>query len=287
MERKETLQRMSTYCIADIHGCYDEFMELLAHIQFDNTKDTLYVLGDAIDRGDRPIDCLEYIRKTPNVHYIMGNHDKMMLDYLDGTDFNWLNNGHTNTLTQLNALNPRKRETLLRFVRSRPYYRFVSLNGKKFMLLHAGMDTIAPMTEQSKRDLLWRRREFYRAPAIASHIFVFGHTPTPHIRYGNDCSIWYDDYHNDKIGIDCGCVGGGALAALRLDDGQAFYVKAKRGKYVDTFFITPGPAPESFWKAKRPKRVQRIPSEPGEYLFPGRLSARGARRVNCLMINRL
>ncbi len=69
-----------TYCISDIHGCYAEFMELLEQIKFDPEADTLYILGDAMDRGPRPIDCLEYIRKTPNIHYILGNHDVMMLE---------------------------------------------------------------------------------------------------------------------------------------------------------------------------------------------------------------
>ena len=257
---KGTRQRMSTYCISDIHGCYDEFMELLAQIQFDRDSDTLYVLGDAIDRGDRPIDCLDFIRKTPHIHYILGNHDVMMLDYLDGIGGNWLRNGCQNTLAQLNGLNSRKRESLLNFVRSRPYYRFITVNGKKFMLIHAGLNREYPLTKQSKSDLLWLREGFYRRPAIASHICVFGHTPTSYIRNERDCSVWYDEMNNDKICIDCGCVYGGALAALRLDDGQTFYVKSNRGRNAGLYHINPGPVPESFWQAKRPARVyQRRP----------------------------
>ena len=41
-----------TYCISDIHGCYDEFMALLEKIAFNPAADTLYVLGDVIDRSD-------------------------------------------------------------------------------------------------------------------------------------------------------------------------------------------------------------------------------------------
>ena len=42
---------MSIYAISDIHGCYDMFLEMLDKIQFDETRDTLYILGDIMDRG--------------------------------------------------------------------------------------------------------------------------------------------------------------------------------------------------------------------------------------------
>ncbi len=174
---KGTRQRMSTYCISDIHGCYDEFMELLAQIQFDRDIDTLYVLGDAIDRGDHPIDCLDFIRKTPHIHYILGNHDVMMLDYLDGIGGNWLRNGYRNTLAQLNGLNPRKRESLLNFIRSRPYYRFITVNGKKFMLIHAGLKREYPLTKQSKSDL-----KQGRSAVVARGFFQASGHCKPHLR---------------------------------------------------------------------------------------------------------
>ena len=41
---------MATYVISDIHGEYERFMELLEEIELKDT-DTLYVLGDVLDRG--------------------------------------------------------------------------------------------------------------------------------------------------------------------------------------------------------------------------------------------
>ena len=69
------------YCISDIHGCYDEFTELLRKIDF-SSDDTLYVLGDAIDRGPESIKCLRYIMGASNIHLLMGNHEQMMFDAL-------------------------------------------------------------------------------------------------------------------------------------------------------------------------------------------------------------
>lgn len=40
----------SIYAMSDIHGNYDTFISMLKKIKFDN-EDTLYIIGDAIDRG--------------------------------------------------------------------------------------------------------------------------------------------------------------------------------------------------------------------------------------------
>ena len=45
---------MATYVISDIHGQYNMFIELLDKIDLKDT-DTLYILGDVLDRGPHPI----------------------------------------------------------------------------------------------------------------------------------------------------------------------------------------------------------------------------------------
>ena len=39
------------YVMSDLHGCYDKYISMLEKIRF-SEKDTLYVLGDVVDRGD-------------------------------------------------------------------------------------------------------------------------------------------------------------------------------------------------------------------------------------------
>ena len=69
------------YAISDIHGCYDEFMELLKLIHFSD-RDELFVLGDVIDRNPDGIKILRKLMAMPNVKMILGNHEHMMLDAL-------------------------------------------------------------------------------------------------------------------------------------------------------------------------------------------------------------
>lgn len=73
---------MATYVISDIHGQYDMFIELLDKIQFQNT-DTLYILGDILDRGPHPIKTLMKFMEMPNVICIVGNHEYMALECLE------------------------------------------------------------------------------------------------------------------------------------------------------------------------------------------------------------
>lgn len=56
---------MATYVISDIHGQYDMFMELLEKIPLKDS-DTLYILGDVVDRGPHPIKTLQKLKKMPN-----------------------------------------------------------------------------------------------------------------------------------------------------------------------------------------------------------------------------
>lgn len=65
------------YVISDIHGCYDQYMELLEKIMF-SENDMLYILGDVVDRGPKSIEVLQDMMKRKNVIYIIGNHDYLM-----------------------------------------------------------------------------------------------------------------------------------------------------------------------------------------------------------------
>lgn len=46
------------YAMSDLHGCYRKYMDMLEKINFGD-NDTLYILGDIVDRGDGEIDILQ------------------------------------------------------------------------------------------------------------------------------------------------------------------------------------------------------------------------------------
>ena len=73
---------MSTYVISDIHGEYDLFMELLEKINLKD-EDTLYILGDVLDRGPHPIKTIKKLMEMPNAICIVGNHELMAIECLE------------------------------------------------------------------------------------------------------------------------------------------------------------------------------------------------------------
>ena len=230
-----------TYTISDLHGCYDEFMEMLELINFGPT-DKLYILGDVVDRGDQSLECLQYIMRTKNITLLAGNHEVLMLDYFNNRENaadRWFRNGGQATLGQLQALGTDECNKVLQYVRKLKFYKTLTVNKRRFFLSHAGYEASSPITKQTERNLTWSRDEFYKYPANNKYIAVFGHTPTVSLRKSllsdpqgperdiiTDCSVWVDEQFKDKICIDSGCYYKGALAALRLDDGAVYYVKS-------------------------------------------------------------
>lgn len=64
--------------VGDIHGCLEEFDELLKTIQYNKNQMRLVLLGDLMDRGPDPIGCVRRAREL-DVECIMGNHEEKHL----------------------------------------------------------------------------------------------------------------------------------------------------------------------------------------------------------------
>ena len=67
-----------TYVLSDIHGNLFRFTSIMEQIQL-QPSDTLYILGDVIDRYPHGIQILQSIMRMSNAKMILGNHEHMML----------------------------------------------------------------------------------------------------------------------------------------------------------------------------------------------------------------
>lgn len=71
---------MSTYCVGDLHGCYDELILLLKKVKFDPKVDFLLTTGDVIGRGPKPVEVLNFLLKYQDrITSVLGNHDLSLL----------------------------------------------------------------------------------------------------------------------------------------------------------------------------------------------------------------
>lgn len=135
---------MATYAIGDVQGCFSELEKLLAHIQFDAAKDTLWFTGDLINRGPRSLDVLRFIKALGEKHkVVLGNHDLHLLAMAYGVRDKF----HGDTLEEV-LVAPDKDE-LMDWLRHRPLLYHDKASG--YVMTHAGL---APAWRLSEARLL-------------------------------------------------------------------------------------------------------------------------------------
>ena len=124
-----------TYVLSDIHGNLRRFESIMAQINL-QPDDTLYVLGDVIDRYPDGIKILRRIMQMPNAKMLIGNHEYMMLKAIghckdvaeekENTNWRqrkiWYRNGGMVTHEQLKHYRKDIRAEIFNFIRQLPDY---------------------------------------------------------------------------------------------------------------------------------------------------------------------
>lgn len=228
------------YVMSDIHGNKRRFDSIMKQINL-QPEDTLYILGDVVDRYNDGISILKQIMKMPNVKMLIGNHEYMMLNAIghckDAADEainanfrerrNWYSNDGRITHRYLKKQRKTVRAEIFEYIRNLPTNIDIEVNGIKYKLVHASPVENFWLSygnsiyyRDEKEFAVWERWDPYTDTVPEGCIMIFGHTPTDRFQLGIP-RIW----HGEKaIGIDCGsgyeC---GRLACLRLDDMKEFY----------------------------------------------------------------
>ncbi len=64
------------WAIGDIQGCFDSFRQLLFRIDFNPKRDTLWIAGDIVNRGEKSLETIEYLYSIKDsIKLVLGNHD--------------------------------------------------------------------------------------------------------------------------------------------------------------------------------------------------------------------
>ena len=233
---------MATYVISDIHGQYDKFIAMLDAINLRDT-DTLYVLGDILDRGPHPIKVMLKLMEMPNAICIVGNHEYMAAEVLsflmqevtdrslDELDYKtldnlvtWQYNGAKTTIDEFRELDAEMQAEVIDFIKDMSIYEELTVGGKEYLLVHAGLGDFEPakdILDYSLHDLVWKQADYSRQ-YFDDKIVITGHTPTQFIKGNPKPGFIYRQ--NNHIAIDCGAyLEDGRLAAVCLETGEEFY----------------------------------------------------------------
>lgn len=193
-----------TLVIADIHGCSRTFNKLLDVIGLERT-DTLYLLGDYIDRGPDSRGVIETILQLQkdafDVRPIRGNHEEMMFLAIRSGVFEdlleWLENGGNATLKCYGVQHPQDiPNDHLDFLEGLPYYQI----SEHYVFVHAGLDFSIedPFSVAGRIKMLWDRSGLVSPKKIGGRTLCSGHCTkkldyirkslnTKHIRLDNGC----------------------------------------------------------------------------------------------------
>lgn len=164
---------MSTYAVGDIQGCLHPLKRLLEKVRFDPGRDTLWSVGDIVNRGPKCLKTLRFLYEMRHsLKLVLGNHDLHLLAVAAGTR----PPSRSDTLGKILAAPDR--DQLLDWLRHRPLVH--AEHG--FAMAHAG---IPPMW--SVEEALARSREVeavLQGPNYRDFLADM---------YGNEPARWRDD----------------------------------------------------------------------------------------------
>ncbi|NBB80544.1 MAG: metallophosphoesterase [Verrucomicrobia bacterium] len=211
-----------TIAIGDVHGCADEFEELLEALELE-PEDRVIQVGDLINRGPDSHRCIELARQY-RVESILGNHELRLLSARNQNKSSLLKDYDLPTIRQLLAED-------WTFLQSMP--KFIYDGTTETVIVHGGFLPDRPWQTQDvelitsiqvidKKGNPGKRSDAPEAAPWADSwhgtpFVVYGHTPRPNVleRPGS-------------IGIDTGCVYGGHLTAYIIEDKSLVEVRARK-----------------------------------------------------------
>lgn len=224
---------MRTLVISDIHGCLNEFLELLDLVNYQAVKDRLILLGDYVDRGPNSKEVVQKVlelAENDNVINLRGNHDQRLISLIEDknpdTQDIFIKYGGWETLKSYAPhLENKSLDEAITYIRNEYSHHIDFLKKTRlyyeddhFIYVHAGLNPkYVNWYEQPERDFYTIREEFIHQKTNTVKKVIFGHTITISIHGSAD--IWFSD---NKIGIDGGCAYGLQLNCLEIGSDLTF-----------------------------------------------------------------
>ena len=228
---------MKTFVIGDLHGRRTQLRRLLEMIPRDPERDTVVLVGDLVDRGTEIPGAVEEVialrhQNAERVVCLRGNHEQMLLDFVDEGNTLWLHAavGSERTIEQYTGERARVRserdlhELRRRFTASLPpahldFFRTLPLfyEDDYALYVHAGLPGGSHPRDTPAQHLLWSRDgDFFRN--YTGKPCVFGHTPAPLLPLRGRLGRHGIYISHSAIGIDSGYINSSPLSCLQLPD---------------------------------------------------------------------
>lgn len=193
-----------TLFVGDVHGCADELSALLSAA----SPSRVILLGDVFTKGPDPVGVWELVDAWA-ASGVLGNHDAAMLSRseqrrlrLPGGAWSWLE-----------AL------PLMRTGRAP--------DGRGWRAVHAGLHPLAG-ARGTTRSMALNLRRFPNDRDPAHPFWWHGYRRKRLVLHGHDARRGLVDRRPWTLGLDTGCVYGGALTGYLLEEDRLLQVPARR-----------------------------------------------------------
>lgn len=164
---------MAIYLVGDIQGCDAALGRLLAEIDFSASRDTLYVLGDMVNRGPDSLGTLRRLMALGHsAQCVLGNHDLHLLAVAHGVR----PAGKRDTLAQV--LGAPDAPALLGWLRQQN----MAMSAHGILMVHAGV--LPSWSAEQTLELAAEVSAVLRSPEGGEFL---------HSMYGNTPDHWRDD----------------------------------------------------------------------------------------------
>lgn len=216
------------YVIGDIHGSYNELMNLLDKIEKQDSDAQFIFVGDFVDRGPDVPKILNWalnnITLDGKYQSVRGNHEALVIDWYKEWIFWWKSGGFDGEelmpethfdfsiiLEELNYLSPERISPFIDFFKSLPFRKEINItttNGVPvtYDIVHA-WDNFNPDIHEDDRNNtnIWKRN--CEGNFENDVIIVHGHTPTisDMYRVSGFTRPGMIGYRHNSINIDGGC----------------------------------------------------------------------------------
>lgn len=190
---------MRTLVIGDIHGGLRALHQIMERAKV-TAKDTLIFLGDYVDgwsQSPQVIDYLMELKKTHNIICLRGNHDELLLEWIEKSKENllWYNHGGESTVLAYEKVSYETKKKHIEFLKSLENY---YLDNENRLFIHAGFTNMNGVNfEHFPKLFYWDRSLWETALALdktmpLNHLFYpkrltlyqeiyIGHTPVSRI----------------------------------------------------------------------------------------------------------
>ena len=208
--------------IGDLHGRADLLARMFERIEAEQPDATVVTVGDYVDRGPDSRAVLEMVRQRPGLVALRGNHEAMMLGFLDDPELEaqrWLRVGGRETLQSYGITPPdcaadrAPAAAALRaalggtedWLRGLP----TSWRSGEVLVSHAGADPARSPDDQDEHVLLWGHPAFAQRRRRDGVWVVHGHNVVDSARA-----------RGGRVAVDTGAWKTGRLTAAVLAAGE-------------------------------------------------------------------